>query len=56
MRISFYLMYGCNQVLQSWDITYVRIVDGKVVFQTANDYRNHSFSLCRISNVEIRDK
>lgn len=54
VRLTFYLMMGNSSVLQSYNCSYIRVTEGKLVFQSSNDYKMRSFSLCRIHDVEIR--
>ena len=54
VRLSFYTMFADKSTLTSWVCSYIRVTEGKIVFQTALDYKMHSFALTRIHDVEIR--
>lgn len=54
MRISFYVMFGNTSVYTSTKIEYLRITEGKIVFQRSNDYKICSYSLTRVHDVEVR--
>lgn len=54
IRLTFNMMMGHMSTYQSWTCCYVRITEGKIVFQTDLDYKIRSFSLTRISDVELK--
>lgn len=55
MRISFYVMFGMQSTLVSFKIEYLRITEGKIVFQRSLDYKMCSYSLTRVHDVEVKN-
>lgn len=47
-------MFGNTSVYTSTKIEYLRITEGKIVFQRSNDYKICSYSLTRVHDVEVR--
>ena len=54
MRLSFAMYVGANVAHVSFDVTYVRIVGSRLVFQRANNYVVEKYALCRVHDIEVR--